>query len=118
YVVLSKTLQTVRNVVYLLDEMLRVGRRAIVSFPNFGYHRYRTQLEMFGTAPQTDPRDETRWYNTADVRFLTIADFRELCDAKGYEIHQLIALDTWKGRVVNEEEANVEADMAIVVLSR
>ncbi|MBQ2682443.1 MAG: homoserine O-acetyltransferase [Thermoguttaceae bacterium] len=118
YVVLSKTLQTVRNVVYLLDEMLRVGRRAIVSFPNFGYHRYRTQLEMFGTAPQTDLRDETHWYNTADVRFLTIADFRELCDTKGYKIHQFIALDTWKGRVVNEEEANVEADMAVVVLSR
>lgn len=118
YVVLSKTLQTVRNVVFLLDEMLRVGNRVIVSFPNFGYHRYRTQLEMYGTAPQTDPCEETHWYNTADVRFLTIADFKELCEIKEYKILQFVALDTWKGRMISEEDANVEADMAIVVLSK
>ncbi len=117
YVVLSKTLQTVRNVELLLEEMLRVGRRAIVSFPNFGYHRFRTELEMFGTAPQTDTRPGKKWYNTNDVRFLTISDFEELCMEKNYQIHQLVALDTERGILI-DDGANVEADVAIVVLSK
>lgn len=117
YVVLSKTLQTVRNVELILEEMLRVGKEAIVSFPNFGYHRFRTELEMFGSAPQTDTRPGKKWYNTSDVRFLTIADFCEFCDEKGYKITRMVALDTEKGIEVTDG-ANVEADVAIVMLSR
>lgn len=118
YVVLSKTLQTVRNVELLLEEMLRVGRQALVSFPNFGYHRFRTELEMFGTAPQTDTRPGKKWYNTNDVRFLTIADFETLCAEKGYKIQHIVALDTERGIEVGRDGMNVNADVAIVVLSR
>lgn len=119
FVVLSKTLQTVRNVELVLEEMLRIGRTAIVSFPNFGYHRFRTQLEMFGTAPQTDTRPGRKWFNTSDVRFLTIADFRELCNDKRYRIQKMIALDTEKEIEIPEEDApNVLADVAIVALTK
>ena len=118
YVVLSKTLQTVRNVELVLEEMLRVGRTALVSFPNFGYHRFRTQLEMFGTAPQTDTRPGRKWFNTSDVRFLTIADFRALCNEKRYRIQKMIALDTAHQIEIPEEEANVRADIAIVTLTK
>lgn len=118
YVVLSKTLQTVRNVELLLDEMLRVGRQALVSFPNFGYHRFRTELEMCGTAPQTDTRPGKKWYNTNDVRFLTIADFEALCAEKGYKIEHIVALDTELGIEVGSDGMNVNADVAIVVISR
>ena len=118
YVVLSKTLQTVRNVELVLEEMLRVGRTALVSFPNFGYHRFRTQLEMFGTAPQTDTRPGRKWFNTSDVRFLTIADFRALCNEKRYRIRKMVALDTAHHIEIPEEEANVRADIAIVTLTK
>ncbi|MBR5415239.1 MAG: homoserine O-acetyltransferase [Thermoguttaceae bacterium] len=119
FVVLSKTLQTVRNVELVLSEMLRIGRTAIVSFPNFGYHRFRTQLEMFGTAPQTDTRPGRKWFNTNDVRFLTIADFRELCNDKRYRIQKMIALDTEREIEIPEEESpNVLADVAIIALTK
>ena len=118
YVILSKTLQTVRNVELVLDEMLRVGKTALVSFPNFGYHRFRTQLEMFGTAPQTDTRPGRKWFNTSDVRFLTIADFRALCNEKRYRIQKMVALDTAHHIEIPEEEANVRADIAIVTLTK
>lgn len=119
FVVLSKTLQTVRNVELVLDEMLRVGNTAIVSFPNFGYHRFRTQLEMFGTAPQTDTRPGRRWFNTSDVRFLTIADFETFCGEKGYHIQKMIALDTEREIEIPEEDGpNVMADVAIAALTR
>ena len=117
YVVLSKTLQTVRNVELIIEEMLRVGKEAVVSFPNFGYHRFRTGLEMFGTAPQTDTRPGKKWYNTNDVRFLTISDFEEFCAEKGYNIHRMVALDTEQEEIVTEDQ-NVLADVAIVVIRR
>lgn len=117
FVVLSKTLQTVRNVEIVIEEMLRVGKEVIVSFPNFGYHRFRTELEMFGTAPQTDTRPGRKWYNTSDVRFLTIADFEAFCAEKGYKIHQMVALDTER-EVEIDEAPNVMADVVIVVLTK
>ena len=125
YVVLSKTLQTVRNVELLLDEMLRVGRKAIVSFPNFGYHRFRTELELYGKAPQTDTRPGRTWYNTNDVRFLTITDFDQFCAEKSYRIEHIVALDTERGLEVtngidqeSKWDANVKADVAIIVVKK
>ncbi|MCF0233390.1 MAG: homoserine O-acetyltransferase, partial [Thermoguttaceae bacterium] len=91
FVVLSKTLQTICNVEVVLDEMMRVGTRAIVSFPNLGYKRFREDLNA-GLAPRTDPRPEKYWYNTRDVRYLTLRDFEEFCSKKGYRIIDKIAL--------------------------
>lgn len=116
FVVLSKTLQSVRNVELVLEEMLRVGTRAIVSFPNFGFQKFREELQM-GRAPQTDPRPGRKWFNTNDVRFLTIADFEDFCKEKGYRIHRQVALNTELGVIV-DSDPNLNADVAIVILSR
>ncbi len=117
FVILSKTLQSVRNVELVLDEMLRVGTRAIVSFPNLGWRKYLDELHENGRAPHTDPRPGRKWFNTNDVRFLTINDFHDFCKEKGYRIHRQVALDTENGLIV-EDDPNLNADVAIVVLSK
>ncbi|MDO4571614.1 MAG: homoserine O-acetyltransferase [Planctomycetia bacterium] len=117
YVVLSCTLQTIMHVEHLLDEMLRVGRRAIVSFPNSAYLPWRTQLYTEGKMPRIGCETDYNWYNTKDVRFLTIRDFHAFCEKKGYSVIQQISLDTEKGVRV-EQNPNDNATMAIVVLSR
>ncbi|MDR1958761.1 MAG: homoserine O-acetyltransferase [Planctomycetaceae bacterium] len=117
FVILSKTLQTVRDVERILAEMLRVGTRGIVSFPNLGYYKYRRSLADSGRAPRLDETSkESRWYNTKDVRFLTITDFEDFCREKGYRIHSIVAIDTEAGCAVTENP-NLNADVAIVVLS-
>ena len=117
YVVLSQTLQAVIDVERLLDEMLRVGRRAIVSFPNFAFHEYRQRLADEGRAPLLDQSDGFSWYDTPNVRFLSIADFVEFCHRRQIRIHEQISLDTQTGRKV-EDNPNLNANVAIFVLSR
>jgi homoserine O-acetyltransferase/O-succinyltransferase len=117
YVVLSHTLQAVRDVERLITDMLRVGRRSIVSFPNFAYHKLRTMLHEQGKSPVSSGLLRHEWYNTPNIRFFTIADFEEFCRQRGIRIHQRIALDTEEGRVV-QEDANRFADMAVFVISK
>lgn len=117
FVLLSKTLQTVVDVEFVLDEMLRIGTRAIVSFPNLGFHEHRRRLAEEGLAPLTDPVPERSWHNSHDVRFLTLSDFEDFCREKGFRIHQRIALDTLAGCEVREDP-NRNADVMIVVLSK
>ena len=116
YVILSQTLQTVMNVEHVVMEMLRVGRRGIVSFPNFGYWKLRRQLAEQGRTPRAAALP-FRWYSTPNVRVLTISDFETFCSEKGIRIHQQLALDTELGQVV-EDDPNYNADVAIMVLSR
>lgn len=115
-VVLSQTLQAVTDVRRVLCEMLRVGRRGIVSFPNLAYHKYRTQLAEEGRAPRVDATGGFQWYDTPNVRFLSIDDFERFCAQEGFQIHQRIALDTRADRQV-DDNPNLNADLAIVVLS-
>jgi homoserine O-acetyltransferase len=117
FVVLSQTLQTVTDVPRVLNEMLRVGRQGIVSFPNFAYHKYREQLMQEGKAPRIDPSEGYHWYDTPNIRFLSIADFERFCGDHGYHIHRRISFDTNARRRV-EDDPNRNADMAIMVLSR
>ena len=117
YVVLSHTLQAVRDVEFLIADMLRVGRRSIVSFPNFAYHKLRKVLGEQGKSPVSSGLLRHEWYNTPNIRFFTIADFEEFCRKRNIRIHERIALDTEEGRVVTED-ANLLADMAIFVISR
>jgi homoserine O-acetyltransferase/O-succinyltransferase len=116
-VVLSQTLQTVIDVRTVIREMLRVGQRGVVSFPNLGYHKLREQLASRGRAPLVAVGGGSRWYETHNVRFLTIADFEEFCRDHGITIHEAVALDTENGRRISEDP-NRNADLAIVVLSR
>lgn len=117
YVVLSRTLQTVMDVEWVIEEMLRVGRRGIVSFPNSAYLPWRTSLYRDGRMPKIGCDEDRNWYDTKDVRFLTIADFHSFCEKKGYSVLQQITLDTLKGCRIYQNP-NDFATMAIVVLSR
>ena len=116
YVVLSQTLQAVVDVEGLLAGIVRIGRRAIVSFPNFAFQRLRTMLAEEGRAPESPGLLRHRWFNTPDLRFFSIRDFEELCREKGFRIHRRITLDTEAG-VEIVQEPNRLADLAIYVVS-
>ncbi len=116
FVVLSQTLQTVLDVPRVLRDMLRVGRRGIVSFPNVAYRNLRAELAQQGRAPRVHAELGFRWHNTPYLRFLSIADFEEFCRQQGFTIHQQIALNTEAdSRVL--DDPNLNADVAVVVLS-
>ncbi len=117
YVILSRTLQAVRDVETAFAEMLRVGRKGIVSFPNLGYHRLRSQLSDLGRAPRVEAEEGFRWYNTPNVRFLSITDFEQFCRDKGYRVLKRVALDTEQGSEVTDDP-NRGSDVAIFVVSR
>ena len=117
FVILSQTLQAVLNVERVLAEMLRVGRQGIVSFPNIAYWKLRRHLAEDGRAPRAGTLLGYNWYDTPNVRFLSIADFEDFCLEKGIRIHQQIALDTEAGQAVLDDP-NLNADMAIVVISK
>jgi len=87
YVILSQTLQETRTPVRVLKEMLRVGRRAIISFPNFGHWTMRRAMLFTGQAPKTKlfPYD---WYNSPNIHFLTVNDFENFCREHGFPIEK------------------------------
>jgi methionine biosynthesis protein MetW len=91
YVILNQSMQEVRKVDYLLREALRVGNMVIVGFPNFAHVRARVMLFLGGKAPITDSLPYC-WYDTPNVRFLSIRDFEELCRSKGLKIVKAIYL--------------------------
>lgn len=92
YVVLSQTLQATHNPKAVLDELLRIGRRAIVSFPNFGHWRVRLWLLFRGRMPVTKDLPHS-WYDTPNIHFCTIRDFVNLCDELGATVESAAALD-------------------------
>lgn len=95
-VILSQTLQTMRRAEHILLEMLRVGREAIVTFPNFGYWRHRVRLTT-GRMPVADGAP-TQWYDTPNVRPFTIRDFEQFCAARGIRVLERIVMH--RGRKV------------------
>jgi methionine biosynthesis protein MetW len=92
YVILSQTLQATRRPKDVLVNMLRIGRRAIVSFPNFGHWRVRLSLMLHGRMPLT-PTLTDSWYETQNIHLCTIKDFVELVDDIGAHIERGVALD-------------------------
>ena len=91
FVVLGQTLQATHNPRQVLLELLRIGRRVIVSFPNFGYWRCRLQLAMRGRMPVTKTLDNP-WYSTPNIHFCTIGDFLDLCESENIRVEQRYAL--------------------------
>jgi methionine biosynthesis protein MetW len=84
YVVLSQTLQAMKNSESIIRDMLRVGREGIVTFPNFGYWRNRLQV-LGGRMPVSDNLPY-QWHNTPNVHLCTIADFEDFCASHGVQI--------------------------------
>jgi methionine biosynthesis protein MetW len=90
FVILSQTLQAVRNTEEIVFEMLRVGREAIVSFPNFGRWDLRLQMAL-GRMPMS-PELPYEWYNTPNVHLFTIADFESFCARHGIRVIERVTL--------------------------
>jgi methionine biosynthesis protein MetW len=90
-VILSQTLQETRNPLQVLNDMLRVGKRAIVAFPNFGHWRVRVAHLLSGRAPKTAlfPYD---WYNSPNLHYLTVDDFEETAAKQGWVLERRICL--------------------------
>ncbi len=87
YVILSQTLQETRAPLRVLREMLRVGKQAIVAFPNFGHWSVRFSMLFSGQAPRTK-LFPYRWYESPNIHFLTVYDFESLAAEQGFHIQR------------------------------
>jgi len=116
-VLLSRTLQAVYDVDRVVEDMLRVGRKCIVSFPNFAYRPLREMLYRGGRAPVAAGLLRHEWHDTPNIRFCSIADFEDYCRRRRATVHRLVALNTESRREVTGDP-NLNADLAIMVISR
>ena len=117
--VLSATLQAIDNLENLFDEMLRVGKRCVLSFANFAFRDLRQMYSQQGRAPKMEGEYQYEWFNTPNRRFPSIADVEDFLAYKGATIHRSTYLDTGLGIVVAAEaDPNLNADTAILVFSR
>ncbi|HLJ48788.1 MAG TPA: methionine biosynthesis protein MetW [Bryobacteraceae bacterium] len=114
YVVLSQTLQETKTPLKVLREMLRVGRRAIVAFPNFGHWTVRLAHLWTGRAPKTRlfPHD---WYDSPNIHFLTIDDFENLATREGWIIERRIYLQGQRRVTI---VPNLLAEVAVYEVTR
>ncbi|NTV52803.1 MAG: methionine biosynthesis protein MetW [Candidatus Firestonebacteria bacterium] len=119
YVILDQTLQVIRRPELVIAEMLRVGKKAIVSFPNFGHWKVRWKLLWSGHMPRT-PKLPFYWYNTPNIHLLTISDFVAFCRAQKIYILEEIDLVQAQDRdpKIIRWGANWRADEGLFVLSR
>lgn len=118
YVILNQTLQVVKKPDYVIKEMLRVGKKGIVSFPNFGYWGVRNQLFFRGYMPRTNVLP-FEWYNTPNIRLLTIKDFYKYVRENHIKILQrtfLVNSTPIKG--IQKFFSNLLAEEAIFVLKK
>lgn len=118
-VVLSQTLQATRQPRHVVEELLRIGQRAIVSFPNFGFWRSRLALLFRGRMPVTEVLHHA-WYETPNIHLCTIRDFVALCDELGATIERSLTLDRHGNPYSLDPRgslANLLAEQGVFVLS-
>jgi methionine biosynthesis protein MetW len=120
YVILSQTLQQVLEPDILIKELLRVGKKIIVSFPNFSYWSIRLQILFFGYAPK-NRQLPYEWYNTPNIRIITIKDFRRFVRETGCQVIKEVDINTHsddlQGNIVNFLP-NLRATYGIFMVSR
>ena len=120
YVILSQTLQATFEPKTVLEHMLRIGRRAIVSFPNFGHWRIRAHLTFRGRMPVTETLSQA-WYDTPNIHFCTIRDFVALVELVNARVERAVALDR-AGRPVRVNAPwwfwNIFGEQAVFLLRR
>ena len=92
FVILSQTLQATRDPRVVLEQLVRIGDHAIVSFPNFGHWRVRRALLLGGRMPVTSALPE-KWYETPNIHLCTIRDFLALCTDVGVTVERFLSLD-------------------------
>ena len=120
YVILSQTLQATMAPKEVLENLLRIGSRAIISFPNFGYWRVRMSLAFRGCMPRTKSLPH-QWYDTPNIHFCTIADFVSLCDDLKITIEKSLTVNNkGLGAVIGPRifTANLMGEQAVFLLNR
>ncbi len=120
YVILSQTLQAVQNPRHVLEELMRIGERAVVSLPNFGHWRVRFDLLFHGRMPVTGALPEP-WWATPNIHLCTVADFAALCTDLGLRIDHCAALAKDQApRAIDPGRAieNLRAESALFLLAR
>jgi homoserine O-acetyltransferase len=115
--ILSQTLQAIEDISAMLDELVRVAKRAIVSFPNFAHRPLREMFYREGRVPKSEGAYGYEWYDSPNRRFPSIVDFEDLCTRKLIAIERRLYIDTSAGVEV-VDDPNLNADMAIVMISR
>lgn len=115
YAILSQTLQTARRPDVVLDHLLRIGRRAFVSFPNFAHWRVRASLMWGGRMPVTPTLPES-WYDTPNIHHLTVDDFRAFVGERGITVEGAWFLSG--DRQTSSAAANFRAEHAVFLLKK
>jgi methionine biosynthesis protein MetW len=120
YAILSQTIQATYSPRDVLKQLLRIGRRAVVSFPNFGHWRVRTGLMFGGKMPTTDNLPD-RWYDTPNIHLCTIKDFLDLCKDVGAKVERAHALNAYGSKMGVSMPLfmqNLFGEQAVFLLSR
>ena len=107
YVILSQTLQAFLNPELVLDELLRVGKKAIVTIPNFGYWKVRFHLLFKGTMPVTKTLPD-EWYNTPNLHMCTIKDLFNFCDEKKINIKKVVGVNENKTSIIKKSNLEIK----------
>lgn len=120
YAILSQTIQATYSPRHVLEQLLRIGKHAVVSFPNFGHCRVRMQLLFGGKMPRTDNLPD-RWYDTPNIHLCTIKDFVDLCHDAGAKIERAVALNAHGNKLgvaMPLFMQNLFGEQAVFLLSR
>ena len=120
YAILSQTLQAFLNPETVINELLRIGRKAIVTIPNFGYWRVRFHLLFKGTMPITETLPD-QWYNTANLHMCTIKDFFNFAKEKNFTIKNSLALNKEEVSIIKSSNLNFKnffADLGIFIIEK
>ena len=120
YVILSQTLQAFLNPEKVIKELLRVGKKAIVTIPNFGYWKVRLKLLINGTMPLTENLPY-EWHNTPNLHMCTIKDFFIFCEKRDIKILRSLALNQEKISEINVKNLkykNLMSDLGIFLIGK
>jgi methionine biosynthesis protein MetW len=118
YVILSQTLQTVSQPKWVLSEILRIGKNAIISFPNFGHWLCRFQLLLYGKMPVTEDL-KLSWYDTQNIHLCTIKDFLELLKVMKLNTKEIYGITRKKKTIQSDQRLlNIFAAHAVLVVTK
>jgi len=119
FVILSQTLQAFYQPENVLDELLRIGKKVIISIPNFGYWRVRASLLFFGKMPVTKSLPDF-WYNTPNLHMCSIKDFYQFCNKKKIKMDRIVGVNNEKTSSINRvnlEMKNLLSEVGIFLIS-
>ena len=120
FVILSQTLQAFLNPEIVIQELLRVGKKAIVTVPNFGFWKVRLHLLIKGTMPITKNLPD-EWYNTPNLHMCTIKDFYKFCHERDIKLDKALALHNENTSHINEANLNIKnlsAELGIFLIEK